>query len=395
VGPAGAVSVQPVLVLHLAGSAGWAGGEAYLLKLASALDRDRFTLAVAVPEPGPLVERLHALGIATYHVPLADRLVNPRALVVLVRLFRSLRPAIVQSHGARSNVYARLAGRLAGVPVVLSTVHNSLFDYEVSPGRRRAYVLAERLTSTLADRVIAVSTAVAHDLVLRYGIAASKVVTVRNGIAADAFAPARPPALVRDELGLHRDDRLIGVAARMTEQKGHRVLLDALPSVAARFPRMRCLLIGDGPLRPALETRARALGLTERCRFTGARDDVADLLAALELVVLPSWSEGLSFALLEAMALGRPVVATHVGGNPEVIDHDRTGLLVAPGDATALAGAIQRLLECPEEARAMGARGAARVRAEFPLGGMVRSLEMVYASALQGEVAKPAPSVKN
>ena len=134
---------------------------------------------------------------------------------------------------------------------------------------------------------------------------------------------------------------------------------------------------------------------SERCRFTGARDDVADLLAALELVVLPSWSEGLSFALLEAMALGRPVVATHVGGNPEVIDHDRTGLLVAPGDATALAGAIQRLLECPEEARAMGARGAARVRAEFPLGGMVRSLEMVYASALQGEVAKPAPSVKN
>ena len=151
------MSVQPVLVLHLAGSAGWAGGEAYLLKLASALDRDRFTLAVAVPEPGPLVERLHALGIATYHVPLADRLVNPRALVVLVRLFRSLRPAIVQSHGARSNVYARLAGRLAGVPVVLSTVHNSLFDYEVSPGRRRAYVLAERLTSALADRVIAVS----------------------------------------------------------------------------------------------------------------------------------------------------------------------------------------------------------------------------------------------
>jgi glycosyltransferase involved in cell wall biosynthesis len=147
-------------------------------------------------------------------------------------------------------------------------------------------------------------------------------------------------------------------------------------------PDVACVLIGEGPLRGALEARARALGVLERCRFTGARSDVADLVAALELVALPSRSEGLPFALLEAMALGRPVVATAVGGCPEVVEEGRTGLLVPAGDPAALAGAISRLLERPEEARAMGARGADRVRAEFTLARMVGGLEALYAAEL-------------
>lgn len=369
-------------VLHVAESAGWAGGEAYLLKLAAALDPARFRLEVVVPEPGPLVARLGALGVATHEVALAGRLVSPAALGALVRVLRARAPAIVQSHGARSNVYTRLAARLARVPVVLSTVHNSLFDYEVSPLRRRLYVAAERWTSGLADRVVAVSDAVARDLVQRYGLPPARVVTVKNGIDADAFAAARPPAAVRAELGLGPGDRPIGVAARMTEQKGHAHLLDALPAVLARVPAVVCVLIGDGPLRGELEARARALGVAGRCRFVGARADVADLVAALEIVALPSRSEGLPFALLEAMALGKPVVATTVGGCPEVVEDGRTGWLVPPGDAGALARAILGLLEDPEAARAMGARGAARVRAEFSLARMVGALETLYATLL-------------
>ena len=269
------MSRRPALVVHVAGSAGWAGGEAYLLKLAGALDRARFSLGVVVPESGPLVGRLEALGVPTVLVPLAERLVSPGVLLALARRLRRWRPAIVQSHGARSNVYTRLAARLAGVPVVLSTVHNSLFDYEVSPARRRAYVAAERWTSALADRVVAVSAAVARDLVQRYGLPAAKVVVVRNGIDADAFVPCRPPAAARAELGLGPGDRPIGLVARMTEQKAHVDLLDALPAVLARVPALACVLIGDGPLRAAIEARARALGVAGRCRFTGARADVA------------------------------------------------------------------------------------------------------------------------
>jgi glycosyltransferase involved in cell wall biosynthesis len=220
------------------------------------------------------------------------RLVSIGALRALVATLRQQRPTIVQSHGARSNVYTRLAGRLAGVPVVLSTVHNSLFDYGVSPLRRRLYVLADRLTSPLAHRIVAVSHAIASDLVQRYGIPREKVLTIWNGIDPASFVARRPRVHVLEEFGLREHDRLIGIAARMTPQKGHEVLFRALHFLVPRFPYLRCLVIGDGPLESALRDQAAALGITHHCIFTGARTDVADLLAAVEVAVLPSRSEG-------------------------------------------------------------------------------------------------------
>src|SRR5262245_35162662 len=369
----------PPLVLHIAESAGWAGGEAYLLKVAARLDRARFRLAVAVPERGPLAPRLEALDVPTFELPLARSLVSSRGFAALVSLLVRVRPAIVQSHGARSNVYVRLAAKLAGVPVALSTVHNSLFDYEVRPWRRRLYVRAEVVTAPLAHRIIAVSRAVARDLVERYGLPPGKVVTIQNGIDADAIAPRRSRADVAAELGVKVDDLLIGVAARMTRQKGYDVLLEAVRLLQPRVPRLRCVLIGDGPLGSELRARATALGVDGACVFTGARADVPDLLAALDVVTLPSRSEGLPFVLLEAMAVGRPVVATAVGGNVEAVEDRVTGLLVPPEDPPALAGALLRLLECPEEAAAMGARGRRRVREHFWLTRMIRALEALYA----------------
>ena len=374
--------MSPVQILHVAGSAGWAGGEVYLLNLAKRLDRQRFDLAVVVPEQGPLIERLTGHGVRVHLVPLAERLLNPAALLALVRLFRQERPSIVQSHGARSNVYTKLAGSVAGVPIILTTVHNSLFDYEVGLLRRWLYVLAERVTSPLADRILAVSLAISRDLVHRYRIKTAKVVTIQNGIDADAFRPRRPPSAVRTELGLNGQARLLGIAARMTLQKGHHDLLHALRLLIPRFPHLRCLLIGDGPLKPVLEKEAAALGVGTHCLFTGVRPDVGDLLDLVEVVVLPSRSEGLPFALLEAMALGKPVVATDVGGSPEVVEHGLTGLLVPPQAPNALADAIAFLLDRPDAAARMGERGRARVGERFTLDRMIRSLENVYASLL-------------
>lgn len=371
-------------VLHVAETGGWAGGEAYLLRLATTLDRRRFRLAVVVPERGPLATRLDALGVPTWEVPLTRRLVSVGALCRLIAVFRREHPAIVQSHGARSNVYTRLAARLVGVPIVLSTVHNSLFDYGVGTVRRHIYVLAERLTSPLAHRIIAVSRAVAHDLVHRYGISADRVIVIQNGIDASAFAPQRPRASVLAELGLRPEDRLIGIVGRMTPQKGHDLLLQALHLLAPRFPRLRCLIIGDGPLEPRLKRQAQELGLTPHCIFMGARSDVADLLSVLEIAVLPSRSEGLPFALLEAMALGKPVVATRVGGNAEAVEEGQTGLLTPPEDSDAIADALAFLLEHPDDAAQMGELGRQRVREQFSLKRMVTELERVYTIVLEG-----------
>jgi glycosyltransferase involved in cell wall biosynthesis len=383
---------SPIRILHVADSAGWAGGETYIRTLAAELDRARFALEVVVPEDGPLVARLRAQDVPVHLARVADRLLNPKALRALVEVFRCRRPALVQSHGARSNVYAKIAARLAGVPVVVCTVHNSLFDYDVSGWRRRAYVLAERLTSPLADAVVAVSGAIAADLTRRYRIRGPRIVVVHNGIDADAFVPRRARPSVLAELALEEGDRIIGLAGRMTPQKGHAFLLDAVGRLRPRFPRLRCILVGDGPLRTELEARASALGIADCCRFIGARADVADVLSVVEVVTLPSRSEGLPFALLEAMVLGKPVVASTVGGNPEVVEEGRTGLLVPTADAPALAAAIARLLDRPHDAAAMGARGRARVREHFTLTRTTRALEDLYLGLLgAGDPAPAAP----
>jgi glycosyltransferase involved in cell wall biosynthesis len=384
---------SPIRILHVADSAGWAGGETYIRTLAGELDRGRFALGVVVPEDGPLVARLRAQDVPVHFVPVADRLLNPKALRALVEVFRRQRPALVQSHGARSNVYTKIAARLAGVPVVVCTVHNSLFDYDVSGWRRRAYVLAERLTSPLADAIVAVSGAIAADLTRRYRIRGPRIVVVHNGIDADAFVPRRSRSSVLAEIALEEGDRIIGLAGRMTPQKGHEFLLDAVARLRPRFPRLRCVLAGDGPLRSELETRASALGIADRCRFIGARADVADVLSVVEIVTLPSRSEGLPFALLEAMVLGKPVVASTVGGNPEVVEEGRTGLLVPTADAPALAAAIARMLDRPHDAAAMGARGRARVCEHFPLPRTTRALEDLYLDLLGARDPAPAAPV--
>lgn len=370
---------MPASVVHVAESTGWAGGERYLLGLATELDRKRFKLSVIVPGDGLLVDRLRALDIETRRVPLNERLVSPAAFLGLVRTLRRLHPAIVQSHGARSNVYTRLAARYVGVPIVFSTVHNSLFDYEVAGWRRALYVLAERLTSPLADRILSVSEAIARDLVARYRIDAARTAIVRNGIDAWAFRPARERSVVRAELGIADGRRVIVMAGRMTPQKGWDVLLEAAARLAPARTDLAWVLVGDGPLRPALTRRAAELGVA--VRFTGARSDMADILGCADVVVLASRSEGLPFTLLEAMALGKPVVATRVGGVPEVVEDGRTGRLVPRDDPAALASAVAGVLDAPD-ARVMGARGRTRVETSFTLDGMVRAVERLYVAAL-------------
>jgi glycosyltransferase involved in cell wall biosynthesis len=379
--------VTPASVVHVAESTGWGGGERYLLALATELDRKRFRLSVIVPDGGPLVDRLHALDVETCRVPLNARRLSPGAFLALVRALRRLRPAIVQSHGARSNVYTRLAARCAGVPAVLSTVHNSLFDYDVVPWRRALYVLAERLTSPLADRILSVSAAIAHDLVERYGIAAARTVVVHNGIDAWAFRPGRGAAAVRAELGVADGRRVIVMAGRMTAQKGWDVLLEAAARLAVVRSDLAWVLVGDGPLRAVLTRRAADLGVA--ARFTGARSDMADVLGCADVVVLASRSEGLPFTLLEAMALARPVVATRVGGVPEVVEDGWSGRLVPRDDPAALAGAVAAVVDAPDAA-AMGPRGRARVETAFTLDAMVRAVERVYATVLDEHGLAPA-----
>jgi glycosyltransferase involved in cell wall biosynthesis len=370
-----------VCLLNSAGDVG--GGEKHFLNIAEGLTPRGFRFSFVCPYPGRFSRTLTARGWPVHVVDLTRRF-SLRSLRALCDLLRAERAQIFHTQGARASFSGRLAARLAKTPVVVSTIQNSLFDYDISSARRFVYLTLERLSSRWADRIICVSEALAADVIGRYGISPEKVEVIPNAIDPDDFHPSRPPEEVRAKLGLSVTEPVVALVGRMTEQKGHVYLLRALPALVSRHPDLRLLIVGDGPLRPTLEAEARALGVHDRCHFVGVREDVADLLAASNVVAVPSLSEGLPYVILEAMAVARPVVASRVSGNPEVVADGKSGILVPPRDVEALAAALDRVLSDPRFGSALGAEGRRRVESEFSLERMLDRIEMVYRGALEG-----------
>jgi glycosyltransferase involved in cell wall biosynthesis len=229
----------------------------------------------------------------------------------------------------------------------------------------------------LADCVLVNAEAIRESLI-EQGYAPSKIVVIRNGIALSNFTHSERSAVLRRDLGFPPSARLVAVFSRLNPMKGVEYFLDAASIVAERFPDVRFLVAGDGGSRKELEDRARRLGLEARIVFTGFRSDVRELLSEAAISVLPSLSEGTSNTLLESMAAGLPVVATQVGGNPEVIEDGVSGLLVPPRDSAEIAAAVGRLLEDEGFARRLGQAGMRRVSELFSLSGSVQQTEHLY-----------------
>jgi len=372
---------MPVVVAELAGSAAYGGGERYLELLFERLDRTQYRPLLICPEPGSFVGRMEARGVETHLVHLAPSF-NPFALWRLTRLLVQQRVTILQTHGARSNFYGRIAGRLAGVPVIISTVHNSLKDYEVRPLKRWLYMYLLRLTLPLVHRIICVSDSNRRDLIEECSAVAAKTQTVYNGVDPSAFSSQPDRQTVRKELGTTPGPVLVTIG-RLADQKGHRYLLQALPRLLETWPQLCCLFVGEGELRDALHHMAIDLGVEQACRFVGVRADIADILAAADLFVLPSLSEGFPFVLLEALAMGCPIVASRVNGIPELIEEGKTGFLVPAREPQALALAIQKLLSDPAAASRMGAAGRTVVREQFTADRMVAKTTAIFDAAVQ------------
>ena len=379
--------MTPIVLAELAGSAAYGGGERYLELLFDHLDPARYRALLICPEPGPFVERMEKRGVETHLVHLAP-LFNPFALWRLTRLLVRERVTILQTHGTRANFYGRIAGRLAGVPVIISTVHNSLKDYEVSAFRQGLYAFLLRLTLPIVHRIICVSDANRRDVFEECPAAAAKMQTVYNGVDPAAFPSHPDRKKVRKELGIVSGPVLVMIA-RLTAAKGHRYLLQAVPHLLKTWPELCCVFVGAGELRDSLHRMAIDLGVEQACRFVGARDDIADILAAADVVVLPSLSEGFPFVLLEALAMGCPVVASRVNGVPELIEDHKTGLLVPPRDPQALQAAIHEVLSDPTAASKMGAVGRTVVRERFTVHRMVADTTTIFDAAMQDADVPP------
>ena len=371
-------------ILFVIGTLDVGGAETQLVELASRLDRAKFTPMVCCISPaGALVTALQSRGVPVYLLNFKRAFPGyfgyvasvPRMIRMIWRFWRFVRrerPDIIHGVLLAAYILGTFTGRLAGTPIVVAGRRSlGLFKQ-----KKHVYLLLERLADRMTDLFIANSEAVRQDTLAREPVDPSDVIVIYNGLDLSRFdRPAR--AALNAELNLPAGPRVI-VVSNLIEYKGHEYFLRAWAQVLQVFPEAVALLVGGGTLRPSLERLAHSLNATHAVRFLGIRHDVPALLAVCDIYVHPSLQEGYSNSLLEAMAAGRAVVATSVGGNVEAVSDGDTGLLVPPQDSSALCSAMVRLLSNPGQARAMGERARSTVRTRHEIGAMIRSYETVY-----------------
>lgn len=373
--------VGPVAVLHVCDKFGVAGSSIHgVTRLFSwwmpRYDRARFEVSLCglkAPEAGSRL--LEAQGIPVHH--LGRSKFDPRTLGDLVRLARRLRARILHLHGYGAADFGRLAARILGIGAVL---HEHFADPRM-PGYQG---LADRLLAPWTDRAVAVSASTRDFLVGGRHVPAGRVHLVFNGAPLDEFAPVPPDRAlaVRAALGIPAQALVFGAVGRLNEQKGHRYLLEALPPVFRAHPDARLLVAGDGDLAEPLRDQARALGIASHVVFAGHRDDVPDVLGAIDVLAISSTYEGTPLALFEAMAAHKAVVSTAVDGCREVLEDGVTALLVPPRDPAALGSALARVAGDPAlRARLAEAAGAASRR--YDVAACVRRLQEIYDDVLE------------
>ena len=359
-------------VLEVMASGERGGGAHHLLTLLPALRALGVTCEACVSENGPLADRLVELGFVVHRMPLMGSRFDPRSPVRLVKLLRKVRPDLVHWHGTRAAFFGALALRLARgrpdrrrVPHGVYTVHGLSYRKTITAGGttagRALFRRVEHMACAGATRVISVLAADLEDLTARRFIAPGQGRHVPNALNVSQRV-SRDRAAARARIGIPEADFVVGTVSRLVPGKTVGDLIDAV----TRLPRATLAVVGDGPERGAVERRIDRLGLRDRVRLLGARDDVPELLAAFDIFALSSRWEGEPIALLEAMAVGVPCVATAVGGTSEVLAGGEAGVLVPAGDSAALAAAIELLRLDPEHRARIECAGRARVEGRTP-----------------------------
>jgi len=371
---------MPYKILFVVTSLTTGGAERLLVQILQRMNRELFQpVVICLKDPGSLADEL-----APWKIPVYSRLLkNKYDLRVFPRLLTIIRQEKahvlwVQSTGDKM-FWGRLAGKMAGVPVILASIH---FMGNEGQGKSILGPLNKALTP-INDRYMAVSENQGRYLIDREGIPWKKMVVIPNGIDLKNFQPQKTPEQVRKDLGLRKEGFIIGQVANLRSVKGHQLLLQAAKRVSDQKKQVTFLLVGDGPERKALEKSCWDLGLTGRVHFLGDRKDVPDLINIFDVGTLTSYMETFPLAVLEYMALAKPVVAPDIGGIPELISHGIQGLLFPPGDSEALADHLLQLLSQPQLAKRLGEEGLKRVKASFTMDLMLKRMEDLMISLLR------------
>ena len=388
---------ERISVVHFSNSVDRGGAEEHILTLLRGFDRKHFRLhLVCTPEVAESLRPDLPSDIPVFPLRLAS-LTDVAGAWKLAGLLHGLRPQILHSHLFCSSLFASPLGWICKVPVALETPH---LREMWRKGWFKSHFVVDRLVGICVDFYIAVSESNARYLANDKGLPPEKLVVIHNGCDLTRFSPsAGDGSELRRRLGLDKRNLIIVVPARLEPQKGHRVLIEALPKVLPQFPQVRVVCIGEGSLRTGLEEKVRGLGLKEIVRFVGFQKNVPEWLVLADLTVLPSLYEGLPLAAIESLAAARAIVATAVDGTPEIVVDGKAGLTVPPDNPERLASAICTLLRDASLRQRMGTWGRRWVCEHFSEKQQVQKTEELYLEALRlrnarrrGQRVKGVPS---
>lgn len=365
------------------------GMKEHVLALINNLDREKFCIAIACSHNSALEQAALAWGLEVFPVEVSAA-VSPykdgQAVYQLAKVLKGWSPDIVHPHGSKAALVARLACSMFSKPfAVVVTAHNFVYSGSVRGWKQKALLCIEKYLDKKTNLYITVSQRLREDLIHRLNLEPTKVVTIYNGLDLDKFNPtlAREKSRVekgqvRAQFGLSSEKPVVGTIARFAPQKGIAYFIEMVAKLNQTLPHVQYLIIGDGPLRPDLERQAIKLGVREKIIFAGYREDIPSLLRAMDVFVLPTLSEGLGISVLEAQACLVPVVATMVGGIPEIITHGVTGILVPPRDGRSLALGVQQLLNDSQFSKDLANNGAKQIIEKFSLQQMLEDTATNY-----------------
>lgn len=336
-------------------------------------------------------------GVKLITVPSLIRRINPildlQALFSLYRIFLQEKPAIIHTHTSKAGILGRWASFFARVPIVVHTPHGHIFYGYHGKVKTKVFILVEKVTAIITDRIIALTKREKEDHIQFNISKPDKFVVIHSGVNLEDFSKNFDNTEeLKGDLGIPITDSIVGTVGRLVEIKGHRYLLDAARLVLNKMPNTTFLLIGDGYLMTELISHASAMGIENKVIFAGWRSDVPQLINTFDIFVLSSLNEGMGRVLVEAMAMGKPIVASDIGGIPDLVKDGANGILFPPRDVDAMAEAILKLLLDRELRRKMGNEGKKLAYPAYDTSVMVRKIEGLYEKLLRGERTSTFPS---
>ncbi len=382
--------MKRVKILHIITRLAAGGAQRIAASIAGTLDRDKYEVTFASGLQDFCKDIKDEWNIDVTIIPNLVREINPlKDLIALIRLYffiKKNRFDIVHTYTSKAGILGRVAAKLAGVPIILHSPRGSIF-HSVYYGPKARFLLRrlENFAASFTDKIITCSEDEKKDYLENRIGTRDKYITIYSGLKEDDFLKSYDGNSKRRELGISDDAILIGSVARLAPEKGHIFCLEAFRMLADKFPKVILLVVGGGPLRRDVEAKIDGLGLNNNVVMTGHRGDVLEIFASLDISLHTSMWEGLPRTIIEAMFMGKPIIATKVGGIPELIEDGITGILIQPNDKEALVSAVATLINDKSLAKRFGDTARVHAKEKFGLGTMIKNMTDLYSALIKSK----------